>query len=267
MTRSRSLVSENIEGLFGLTEILIFPGPVRLMDADKRDLPCSGIVTFQVKIVERMTSITAWVTDALGGGQLVIGAGPMEDLGLLVSEVPDNTNPRGHALETRTVSVPGSAQTRSARAMTHPKSATQLQPCEQNIVNGEENYLAPLQAGFLREVVFDSKGEQMNIYYVAPNGKTKVASPPAMERYLKENPALGLSMDNFCWQKIIMGLERETVRTAKTRHSSARSTPQMGTPPQLALSDDATPMAATKNIYHTKLGDLPSNHWAPTIKM
>ena len=81
MTRSRSLVSENIEGLFGLTEVITFPGPVGLTDADKRDLQCSGTVTFTVKIAERTTSVTAWVTNTLRGGQLVIGAGSMEDLG------------------------------------------------------------------------------------------------------------------------------------------------------------------------------------------
>ena len=115
-----------------------------------------------------------------------------------------------------------------------------------DVVKGEDNYLIPFQTGFRREVVFDHKGERMNIYYI--NGKTRLASRPAMERYLKDNLAVGLSTCNFCWQKVILGLdnpERETIRKAnpRNRYSSARSTPQMGTPPQPAFSDDSTPMA------------------------
>ena len=79
MTRSRSLVSENIEELFGLSEIITFPGPVGLTDAEKRKLACSSTIAFNIRIAERKTSVTAWVMGTLKGGQLVIGAGPMED--------------------------------------------------------------------------------------------------------------------------------------------------------------------------------------------
>ena len=118
--------------------------------------------------------------------------------------------------------------------------------------------------------MFDSKGERMNIYYIMPDGKMRLASRPAVERYLKDNLAVGLSTGNFCWQKVILGLnnpEKETVRTAKTRYSTTRSTRQMGTPPQLAFNDDSTPMANTKSIYHDRPKDLPSHHWAPSIKI
>ena len=83
------------------------PGPVGLTDADGQLIHCSGMVTFNVTIAGRTTSVTAWVTNAIGGGQLIIGSGVMEDLDLHLQDVPDDSNPRGHAQETRTVRMPG----------------------------------------------------------------------------------------------------------------------------------------------------------------
>ena len=77
MTQRQSLVSESIEGLFGLTKFITAPGPVGLTDGNKQDLPCLGTVTFCIKIAEKMTIVTAWVTDAIREGTLVIGAGTM----------------------------------------------------------------------------------------------------------------------------------------------------------------------------------------------
>ena len=234
MTRSRSLISEDIEGLFGLPEIITFPGPVGLTDADGRDWHCLGEIMFNVTIVKRTTSVTTWITYAIKRGHLVIGAGTMEDLGLFVSNVPDNTNPRGHAQETRTVRIQarGSAQTRSARVMTNRQSNTQPQSSKHDVLKGEDNnFMIPFHMGFRREVVIGSDGERMSIYYITPDRKTKVASRTAMQRYLNNNPTEGLSISKFCRKKIILGIdnpERETVRMARNQYSNMWSTPQMG---------------------------------------
>ena len=126
MTRSRSLVSENIEGLLGLTEVITFPGPdwcrqtwltvfrhghVYSQNCGENN-QCHRMGDQHLE--RRPTGYWSWLNGRPG---------------FLVSEVPDNTNPRGHPRETRTVGIPGggSAQTRSARTMTHPQSATHSQ--------------------------------------------------------------------------------------------------------------------------------------------
>ena len=135
----------------------------------------------------------------------------------------------------------------------------------------EDDYSTPSQNGFRREVIIDHNGERMNIYYITPDENTRIASRPAMEQYLKDNPAEGLSIDNFCWQRIILGLndpEQETVCTAnprRYRYSSTWSAPQMEAPPQLTFSDELIPMANTKSIHHDKPNNLPAGHLAPNI--
>ena len=68
MSRTRSVISKDVEKHFGPAEIITYPGPVGLTDADGQPLYCSGEVTFNITIAERTTSITAWVTNAIERG-------------------------------------------------------------------------------------------------------------------------------------------------------------------------------------------------------
>ena len=105
--------------------------------------------------------------------------------------------------------------------------------------------------GFRREAVIGLNGERMSIYYVTPDGKVKIPSKSAMGRHLRNNPMEGLSVNDY--KPIILDInypERETVRMAGSRHSIARSTPQMGASPQLAYSDDS---ARTANTTRDKM--------------
>ena len=53
MSMSRSIISEDLEGFFSIIEVLRSPGLVGLMDANKQDLPCSGLITFNIQIAGR----------------------------------------------------------------------------------------------------------------------------------------------------------------------------------------------------------------------
>ena len=134
MSRTKSIISEDMEKHFRQVDIITYPGPVGLIDADWQPLHSSGEVTFNITIVERTTSVTTWMTNAIKRGQLIIGSGMMEDLGLRLLHVPDYSNPRGHAQETSTVRIPGggSALTRSARDNdpTHNHNGTNMVPPE-----------------------------------------------------------------------------------------------------------------------------------------
>ena len=45
MMRRKSIVSEDIEGYFGLMEVITYPGPIGLTNANGRLIYCSGEVT------------------------------------------------------------------------------------------------------------------------------------------------------------------------------------------------------------------------------
>ena len=260
MSRTKLIVSEDVEKCFGVAEIITYPGLVGKTDADGQPLYCSGEITFNIIIAGRTTSVTAWVTNAIESGQLIIGSGTLEDLGLHLHNVRYDSNPRGHARETRTIRIPGggSALTRSAR--TSRRSNTQPQQNEQGTLREEENnFLIPFHLGFQREVVIGSNDKRMSIYYVTPNGKVKIPSKSAMGRHLGYNPIEGFSVDDFCYTPIILDIddpELETLRMAGSRRSIVRSTPQMGASPQLAYSDDS---ALTANdVYNENRSDPPS---------
>ena len=122
MSRTKSLVSEDVETLFGSTEVLTYPGPVGLTDARGQPIHCSGEVTFCVTIASKSTSMGAWTTTDIQSGQLIIGSGVMEDLNLELRDVPDDLSPGNYAQDERTLRNPcgSSAVTRSSRTNRQP---------------------------------------------------------------------------------------------------------------------------------------------------
>ena len=58
-------------------------------------------------------------------------------------------------------------------------------------------FLIPLAHGFRRKVAINRIGG-MTVSYMAPDKITQLVSRTAMEKYLKNNPALELPINNFC---------------------------------------------------------------------
>ena len=56
MLRIKSILSEDVQKLFGLMEVLTYPGPVALLVANGQLLDFVGKVTFKVTIEGRTTS-------------------------------------------------------------------------------------------------------------------------------------------------------------------------------------------------------------------
>ena len=58
MSMSQSIISEDLEGFFGMIEVIRLPGPVGLIDANQQNLPCLEVISFNIQIVGRQTNIT-----------------------------------------------------------------------------------------------------------------------------------------------------------------------------------------------------------------
>ena len=85
----RTMVSEDLEGLFGAMEVVSPPGPIGLEDANGRKLPCTGLVDFTVEFAGKMCDVTAWVTPALLN-TIIVGSTTLTDLGFSdVGDIPE----------------------------------------------------------------------------------------------------------------------------------------------------------------------------------
>ena len=88
MSIRRSMVSEDLEVFLGTMEVVGAPGPVGLTDAKRQELPCSGVMTFNIQIAGRTTSVTAWVSPVLRS-RIIVESRTLEDLGFsVVEEIP-----------------------------------------------------------------------------------------------------------------------------------------------------------------------------------
>ena len=124
-------MKKDVKHLFGLMDFITYPGPVALLDANGQPLNFVGEMTFKITVEERTTSVSAWVTNKIQPGQLILGSGVMEDLGLQLYNVLSLS---GHAEDTRTLRDPrgSSPVTRSSnqgrrlpsREMSNPQSFT-----------------------------------------------------------------------------------------------------------------------------------------------
>ena len=104
--RTKAVVAENIEHIFGEMEVIKYPGPVGLQDGHGHPVYCSGEVTFNATIGGKTVSVSAWVTPDVQDGTLVIGSGTLEDLGLQLQDIPAQdarirANPSGSSAVTR----------------------------------------------------------------------------------------------------------------------------------------------------------------------
>ena len=235
-TRTKAVVAENIEHIFGEMEVIKYPGPVGLQDGQGQPLNCSGEVTFNATIGGKTGSVSAWVTPDVEDGTLVIGSGTLEDLGLQLQDIPAQdvrirANPSGSSAVTRSSS--------------HGKNRFPTQ----NNNTGEGDLLLPFEFGFHREIVIGSDDKSETVYYTIQSGdKTKsLRSRQEVMLYLKNHPTGSLTEENFSFRRKEHLLREEqdpqghhqSVRRAKTaRRSTNPSIPQA--PYQPMPNDDYT---------------------------
>ena len=261
MSRTKSLVSEAVEKHFGLTDIITYPGPVGLQDANGEPIYCSGEVTFNVTIEDKTTSVSAWVTNDIHGGQLILGSGVMEDLGLQLQKIPDISNPNGHARDTGTVRSPGGSSV-VTRSSTNDRHAHATQRSNM----GEDDLTLPLKHGFHRQVVIGRDGKR-SIYYITPDRTAKIRSRKEMIHRLRQFPTVGLSINNFTFEDAILHIDdqdekHQSVRQADpSRRSTIHNIPQAVYRP--TQNENPAP-TAFGNQNRTRMENPPGHAWDPT---
>ena len=234
MKRTKSLLSENIQHTFGKMVYITYPGPVAVTDTNGEPLHFIGEMTFRIVIEGESTVMSAWVTNDIEPGQLILGSDVPEDLGLQLYNIPDTSSPSGHAEDTTTIKDPrGSAPvTRSAkhRVPAHKISYLNNHP--------SDAFLTPFQYGFRREVVRSTNGKTLTIYYYTEDGirlRCKKDVGPHI-RYLQ-----GITKDDFNFLGVILPLddptnEYQSVRPASTNR---RSIPQITHRESYQTTDDS----------------------------
>ena len=83
MKRTKSLLSETIQHKFGSMFYIAYPGrPIAVTDTNGEPLHFMGEVSFRIMIEGESTMMSAWVTDDIEPGLLILGTDVVEDLGL-----------------------------------------------------------------------------------------------------------------------------------------------------------------------------------------
>ena len=116
MKRTKSLLSENIQHKFGKMIYIAYPGPIAVSDTNDEPLHFIGEVSFRIVIEGESTVVSAWVTNDINPRQLTLGSDVLEDLVLQLYNIPNTSNPSGHAKDTASIKDPrgGAPVTRSA---------------------------------------------------------------------------------------------------------------------------------------------------------
>ena len=241
MSRTKSLVSEAVEEYFGLTDFITYPGPVGLQDSNGEPIHCSGEVTFNVTIEDKTTSVSAWVTNDIHGGQLILGSGVMEDLGLQLHKIPDTSNPNGHARDTRTVRSPGgsSAVTRSSMIDRHAHAT-------QRGTIAEDDLTLPLKHGFHRRVVIGGDGKR-SVYYITPDRTVSIRSRKEMIQRLRQFPTAGLTVDNFTFEDATLHIDDREERYQSIRPADPSRRPAKHNIPQAVYRPTQNENLATRS--------------------
>ena len=133
--------------------------------------------------------------------------------------------------EKQPLSLPAAGLDAPAPASTNPSGISPSEgEGEDDVVTTDDtkrSFSTPFAHGFRRDVVFDQTGS-MTISYIAPDQITWLESCTVMEQYLTKTPIPDLTILNFCWDKIILGVtnpERETIciQDPRQRYSRTRS--------------------------------------------
>jgi hypothetical protein len=151
-TRAKVLPSEDVHRRFGTMDIVTYPGPVDIEDANGDQIHFMGEVTFKINILNRVTTVSAWVTNEIPPGQLILGSGVLEDLNLTLKDLPDILSHSGRAEDTDTIKDPhgSSPVTRTSKS--------QLTSCDISHQKDPPNaFLVPFEYGFCREIEVGGK--------------------------------------------------------------------------------------------------------------
>ena len=65
MSRAKALLSEDVYDCFGELSVVKYPGPIGIEDANGEQINFIGEVMFKINILERVTTVSAWVTNEI----------------------------------------------------------------------------------------------------------------------------------------------------------------------------------------------------------
>ena len=217
--------------------------------------------TFNVTIEDKTTSVSAWVTSDIHGGQLILGSGVMEDLGLQLHRIQDTSNPNGHARDTRTVRSPdgSSAVTRSSTIDRHAH-ATRRGNVE------EDDLILPFKHGFHRRVVVGGDGKR-SVYYITPDRTASIRSRKEMMHRLQQLPMTGLSIDNFTFEDAILHIDDREERYQSVRQADPSRRPTFHNIPQAVYRPSQNENPAPRTFGHqdrTRRENPPGHAWDST---
>ena len=222
MKRTKSLLSEDVQHLFGTMVYITYPGPVAMTDTNGEPLHLIGEMTFKVVIEGQSTNMSAWVTNDIEPGQLILGSDIPEDLGLQLYNIPDVLSPSGHAESTDTIKDPrGSSpvtRTTKLRVPARGISFSNDQP--------PNAFLAPFRHSFHREVVRSANGKTLTIYYLTESG-ARLRSKKDLGPYIRH--LQGITKDNFNFLPVILPIEDPTnkYQSIRSANTNRRSIPQV----------------------------------------
>ena len=149
--------------------------------------------------------------------------------------------------EKQPLSLPAAGLDAPTPASTNPSGISPSKG-EDDVVTTDDtkhSFSTPFAHGFRRDVVFDQTGS-MTISYIAPDQITWLESRTVMEQYLTKTPIPDLTILNFCWDKIILGVtnpERETIciQDPRQRYSRTQSGSPIASLLKLAPEDQPPP--------------------------
>ena len=162
-SRAKALLSENVHDRFGSMGVVTYPGPVGIEDVNGDQINFMGEVTFKTNILDRVTTVNAWVTNEIPPGSLILGYGVLEDLNFTLQDIPDILSHSGHAEDTDTIKDPhgSSPVTRASKSRITSRDISQQE-------NPPNKFLLPFDYGFRREIVVGGKGKR-SAYHIAPD--------------------------------------------------------------------------------------------------
>ena len=127
-----------------------YPGPIGIEDANGES---------------RVTTVSAWVTNELPPGSLILGYGVLEDLNFTLDEIPDILSRSGYAEDTNTIKDPHGCSPVTRASKSRITSRDLSQPADP-----PDKFLLPFDYGFRREIVVGGKGKR-SAYNIAPDSK------------------------------------------------------------------------------------------------
>ena len=185
-------MSEDIQHLFNTMVYISYPGPVALTDTNSEPHHFIGEMTFKVIIEGQSTNMSAWVTNDIEPGQLILGSDVPEDLGLQLYDISDVLSPSGHTMDTNTVKDPrgSSPVTRTSKLRVPARDVSYSSGHPSNA------FLDPFRYGFHREIVRRANGKTLTIYYLTED-RVRLRSKKEVVPYIKHLPDITRDSFNF----------------------------------------------------------------------